>query len=156
MILDSTVFPFFISMIVLLAILLIVGVQVWRNFYAMLLLIPVSLFCGVYGYNTITDVLGYSVKDTIPDDSLYLGHLTSSNDEIIYVWIVPPGKQKPKGVEIPATESNKRKMEQARQGSQSGIKQGIRQRKSRPGEINSGEYQIYNFTIKHLPKKDTN
>lgn len=154
MILDSTVFPFFISMIVLLAILLIVGVHVWRNFYAMLFLIPISLFCGVYGYNTITDVLGYSIKDTIPDNSLYLNHMNSNTEEIIYVWIVPPGKSKPKGVEIPATENNKRKMEQARQGAQAGIKQGIQSRKSRPGEIQEGEYQIYNFTIKHLPKKD--
>ena len=154
MILDSTVFPFFISMIVLIAILLVVGVHVWRNFYAMLFVIPVSLFCGVYGYNTITDVLGYSIKDTIPDHSLYLKHIVNDDEEIIYVWVVPPGKSKPKGIEIPATKSNKQKMEQARRGVQAGIKQGIEQKKSKPGEQNDGEYIIYNFTIKHLPNKN--
>lgn len=154
MILDSTVFPFFVSMIVLIAILLVVGVHVWRDFYAMLFVIPVSLFCGVYGYNTITDVLGYSIKDTIPDQSLYVSHIVSSDDETIFVWIIPPGKLKPKGVEIPATEENKKQMSQARKSSQSGIKQGIEQKKQRPGEKNTGEYMIYNFTIKHLPKKD--
>lgn len=145
---DFNLLPFFASMLVLTLIVLGIGVHFYRKTLIMFVVIPVALFCVFTGYNTITSMLGYPVKQTIPEESLYLSHIENSDGTELYVWVLEPDRMMPKNYIMPATDSNKKQMQKAKDRSSNGISQKLGKYKSlRPGEKNSDEYLTYDFTV---------
>jgi len=114
----------------------------------MFVVIPVALFCAFTGYNTITQMLGYPIKQEIPEESLYLNHIENNDGTELYVWVLEPERMMPKNYSIPATDSNKKQMQRAKGRTDKGINQKIgKYKKLRPGADNSGEYLTYDFTV---------
>ena len=111
---DYNLFPFFASMILLIIIVLAIGVHFYRNALIMFVVIPVAMFCAFTGYNTITQMLGYPIKQEIPEESLYLNHIENSDGTELYVWVLEPERMMPKNYSIPATDSNKKQMQRAK------------------------------------------
>ena len=145
---DYNLFPFFASMILLIIIVLAIGVHFYRNALIMFVVIPVALFCAFTGYNTITQMLGYPIKQEIPEESLYLNHIKNNDGTELYVWVLEPERMMPKNYSIPATDSNKKQMQRAKGRTDKGINQKIgKYKKLRPGADNSGEYLTYDFTV---------
>ena len=145
---DWNLLPFFVSMLVLTLIVLAIGVHFYRNALVMFVVIPVALFCAFSGYNTITTMLGYPVKQTIPEESMYLNHIENSDGTELYVWVLEPRRMMPKNFSIPATEQNKKQMQRAKGQKGKGINQLIGKYKSdRKGEKNDGDYMVYDFAI---------
>lgn len=144
---DYTLLPFFSSMIILTLIILAIGIHFWRNVLVMFIVIPVAFFCAFSGYNTIVNVLGYPVQQSIPEDSLYVKHIESMDGTELYVWVIEPNKVKPKNFRIPATDKNKKTMDSASDRSEKGVPQQIGEDKDQNGELNLGEYRTYDFTI---------
>ena len=145
---DWNLLPFFASMLVLTLVVLAIGVHFYRNALVMFVVIPVALFCAFSGYNTITTMLGYPVKQTIPEESMYLNHIENSDGTELYVWVLEPKRMMPKNFSIPATEQNKKQMQQAKGKKGKGINQLIGKAETkRPGEKNDGDYMVYDFAI---------
>ena len=145
---DFNLLPFFASMLVLTLIVLGIGVHFYRNTLIMFIVIPIALFCAFTGYNTITTMLGYPIKQTIPEESMYLSHIENADGTELYVWVLEPKRMMPKNFNIPATDSNKKQMQRAKNRSAKGIAQQLGKYNSlRPGEKNTGEYLTYDFTI---------
>ena len=145
---DFNLLPFFASMLVLTLIVLGIGVHFYRNAMIMFILIPVALFCAFTGYNTITNMLGYPVTQTIPEESMYLMHVENGDGTELYVWVLEPERMMPKNYNIPATDENKKQMHRARDRTEKGINQQIGKYKSeRRGETNDGDYMTYDFSI---------
>jgi len=148
MMFDYNLLPFFISMIVFNIIVLAIGVYFWRNDLIMFVIIPIAFFCAFTGYKTITTMLGYPVKQTIPEESLYLSHIENTDGSELYVWVLEPERMMPKNYSIPATDSNKKQMQRAKDRTQNGVAQQLGRYKSiRPGDKNTGEYLTYDFSI---------
>ena len=145
---DWNLLPFFASMLVLTLIVLAIGVHFYRNALVMFVVIPVALFCAFSGYNTITTMLGYPVKQTIPEESMYLNHIENADGTELYVWVLEPKRMMPKNFSIPATEQNKKQMQRAKGKKGKGINQLIgKDETKRPGEKNDGDYMVYDFAI---------
>jgi hypothetical protein len=135
-------------MLVLTLIILAIGVHFYRNALVMFVVIPVALFCAFSGYNTITTILGYPVKQTIPEESMYIHHIENSDGTELYVWVLEPRRMMPKNFSIPATEQNKKQMQRAKGQKGKGINQLIGKAETkRLGEKNNGDYMVYDFTI---------
>ena len=151
---DFNLLPFFISMSVLIIIILAIGIHFYRNALVMFVVTPVAIFCAFTGYNTITNMLGYPIKQTIPEESLYLNHIENVDGTELYVWVLEPERMMPKNYSIPASDSNKKQMQRAKDRSQNGVAQQLGKYKSiRPGEKNTGEYLTYDFTVNNQGKK---
>ena len=119
----------------------------------MMLVIPVALVCVFSTYKTVTDILGYPIFQTIPDESLYLTHTNDPNEEFIFVWIIQPREDRPKNVRILNTEENKQALENAKQRSAKGIPQQIKSSMTaseRSGPKNNGNYESYDFMLDAL------
>ena len=145
---DFNLLPFFASMLVLTLIVLGIGVHFYRNALIMFIVIPVALFCAFTGYNTITTMLGYPVKQTIPEESMYLNHVENADGTELYVWVLEPERMMPKNYSIPVTAENKKQMQRAKGRQEKGINQQIGKYKSdRLGDKNDGDYLTYDFTI---------
>ncbi len=145
---DWNLLPFFVSMIILTLVVLVIGVHFYRNVLVMFVMIPVALFCAFTGYNTITTMLGYPVKQTIPEHSLYINHIENQDGSELYVWVLEPERMMPKNYSIPATDKNKKQMQRAKGKTGKGINQTISRTKSdRSGENNDGDYMVYDFVI---------
>jgi len=149
MVFDLSLLPLFISATILFSILLVVAMHIWKNFYAMLFLIPLSMTCIIFAYQDVVDVLGYPVSHTIPNDSIYVHHI--QRFQYIYVWVIEPGKDEPKSFRIDANPKSEKAFDSAQRKSSNGITQGIEN--SNGGEINLGEYQTYDFQIRHRINK---
>lgn len=146
---DFTLLPLFVSIMILLLVVLAVGIHFWRNAVVMMLIIPLSLGCAFTTYHTVTNILGYPVMQQIPDESLYLSHIESLDGEQLYVWAIEPAKALPKNFRIPATEQNRKTMNDAKKRAKKGIKQVLKQGRdyTRSGEHNPGDYLRYDFKV---------
>ena len=146
---DLNLLPFFLSMIALTVIVLAIGIHFWRNTLIMFIIIPVALFCAFSGYNTVVNILGYPVQQTIPEDALYLSHVQNGDGTELFVWVIEPEQMLPKNFRIPATDNNKKQMKKAQGQSSSGVPQVIRPGgKERDGKrYNPGEYRAYDFQV---------
>ena len=149
MVFDHNLFPLYSSLFLLTLVVLIIGVNVWKNWYAMLAIVPISLICGIIAYNTITNILGYPISEELKDNSLYLSHIESLEGEYIFVWIIEPKDIKPKAIQIPNTANNEEQLDKARQRGKQGIKQGLRKSEksnvtsnSRSGNLISYDFQV--------------
>jgi hypothetical protein len=93
-------------------------------------------------------MLGYPVKQTIPEDSMYLNHIENADGSELYVWVLEPERMMPKNYSVPATKENKKQMQRAKGRTDKGINQQIGKYKSeRKGETNDGDYMTYDFSI---------
>lgn len=149
MVFDLSLFPLFISATILFSILLIIAMHIWKNFYAMLLLIPLSMACIIFAYQDIVDVLGYPVSHSIPNNSIYVHHIQGS--EYIYVWVLEPNKIEPKAFRVDSDSKNEKAFDSAQRKSSNGIKQGIENNGN--AEENRGKYKVYDFQIRHRINK---
>lgn len=147
---DYNLLPFFVSMVLLVFIFLAIGIHFYRNTVVMFIIIPVAMFCTFFGYNTITNLLGYPVQQSIPEEAMYLSHIQNGDGTELYVWVLEPERLQPKNFRIPATEQNKKQFQTANARSKNGIPQLIKPEKKkgdRLGETNDGDYLTYDFTI---------
>lgn len=147
---DFSLLPLFVSVLILTLIVLGIGIHFARNLFIMMLVIPVALVCVFSTYKTVTDILGYPIFQTIPNESLYLTHTNDPNEEFIFVWIIQPREDRPKNVRILNTEENKQALENAKQRSAKGIPQQIKSSMTaseRSGPKNNGNYESYDFML---------
>jgi hypothetical protein len=147
---DFSLLPLFVSVLILTLIVLGIGIHFARNLFVMMLVIPVALVCVFSTYKTVTDILGYPIFQTIPDESLYLAHTNDPNEQFIFVWIIQPKEDRPKNVRILNTEENKQALENAKNRSAKGIPQQMKG--SLPpsgygGPLNKGNYESYDFVL---------
>jgi len=150
MLFDWELLPFFTSVLFLVLIVLAVGIHFWRNALVMAVVIPVALFSAFSGYTTITGILGYPIQQEIPEDSLYLYHIQSSDGDYLYVYAVEPEKLLPKNFKILATDTNKKVFQTAGERAEKGIPQAIApggDKEKRGSVENDGEYHAYDFQV---------
>ena len=130
-----------------------VAIKNYKNFIITFFIIPLTLVSVITSYTTVQRLLGYPVQAIIPDESVYITHLTGG--EFIYVWAFPPGADQPRAYSIPNTEQNKKAMEEAAEGQEQGRGQQISQKTGEGeegmmrgvGETDGGEYEVYDFII---------
>lgn len=145
--------PILASLLFLSMVVLWVAIKNYKNFIITFFIIPLTLVSVITSYTTVQRLLGYPVQAIIPDESVYITHLTGG--EFIYVWAFPPGADQPRAYSIPNTEQNKKAMEEAAEGQEQGRGQQISQKTGEGeegmmrgvGETDGGEYEVYDFII---------
>ena len=147
---DFSLLPLFISVLVLTLIVLAIGIHFARNIFVMITVIPIALVCVFSTYKTVTDILGYPILQTIPDESFYISHLPDPSEKWIFVWLIEPRTERPKNVKIPNTEKNQDELDRAADRGKMGIPQQLRGKQIPTGEggpINMGDYEAYDFVL---------
>ena len=119
------------------------------NWLWVFLLVPLTLGSAVTIYQTVSNLLGYAVWLQIPEDSLYQWHAESLDESHIIVVVYPPTELRTRKFAIPNTEQNRESMNQAKEKSERGNPQQIRQSEenSNNGETRGGEYETYDFNL---------
>ena len=152
--------PLFISLFFLAVVVLWFSVQNYKNVTMTAVIIPLTLLATVVSYMTVDKILGYPIKAEMADDSLYLSHIESQDNERIFVWIIEPGSTKPRSVSIANTDNNRKAMSDAKAKTEKGVKQKMKLKASEwerkadgeeagnNGMTPGGEYEIYDFTIR--------
>lgn len=148
MIYTVDLFPILASLLFLSMVVLWVAVRNYKNFLITFIIIPLTLASVITSYTTVQRLLGYPVQTLIPDESVYITHLTGG--DWIYVWAFPPESEKPRAYSIPNTEQNKKAMEAAAEGQEQGRGQQISQSGDQMqgvGQTQGGEYVTYDFIM---------
>lgn len=87
------------------------------------LLIPLSLVAVATSVVTVSNLLGFPVKSELPEKTEYVAHELSG--DVIYVWVMLPHIKMPRAYEIPATNENRKTMDQAAKGKKQGTGRSI-------------------------------
>lgn len=149
MIYNTALLPLLLSLLIVSLVVLWIAVTNRKNFLITFIVIPLTLGSATVSYFTVDNLLGYPVQETIPDDSVYISHLTS--DVAIYVWVMPPESMLPRAYSIENTEENQKTMEQAQQGQDQGRSQMIGEKEeSVDGQTDGGEYEAYDFNMERF------
>lgn len=135
-------FPFFISLCTLAVIVLTVAVLNRNNYLATFIIIPTALASCFVAYFTVSSLLGFPVVGTIPEGSLYLSHVESIDKQSIFVWVVVPKSEKPKAIQIPNSNQNRKNMNGADEKSAAGVPQLVGEEQGAPGD-----YIVYDFVV---------
>jgi hypothetical protein len=138
--------PILLSIIFLSIVVLWVAIKNYQNFLLMFLIIPLTIFSGWTAYSTVDKLLGYPVFAKIEDDAFYITHVEDPMGDFIFVWLVNPGELKPKSVMVVNSKENKESLEDAKEKTESGIPQMIKQKQVEgQGQTLGGELEIYDF-----------
>lgn len=148
-ILDIQLLPILAALGFLSVIVLWTIIKFHKNTLVIAILIPLTIAAFTTTYITLENVLGYPITQEMKDDTLYIEHLVSENNNVIYVWILEPGGTVPRSIIIPLTKENKKELKKAKQQQGQGIPQLIKQKGAKGplgvGETDGGEYETYNF-----------
>jgi len=138
--------PILLSIIFLSIVVLWVAIKNYQNFLLMFLIIPLTIFSGWTAYSTVDTLLGYPVFAKIEADAFYITHVEDPMGDFIFVWLVNPGELKPKSVMVVNSKENKESLEDAKEKTENGIPQMIRQKQEEgQGQTLGGELEIYDF-----------
>ena len=161
--------PLFISLFFLAVVVLWLAIHNYKNVTITAVIIPLTLLATVVSYMTVDKLLGYPIKATMAEESLYLSHIESPDSERIFVWIIEPGSSKPRSISIINTDNNRKAMADAKAKTEAGVKQKMRKKPSeweRKSDENSeqsnqvmtegGEWETYDFQIRGGSLKNYN
>ena len=122
--------PLFISLFFLAVVVLWLAIHNYKNVTITAVIIPLTLLATVVSYMTVDKLLGYPIKATMAEESLYLSHIESPDSERIFVWIIEPGSSKPRSISIINTDNNRKAMADAKAKTEAGVKQKMRKKPS--------------------------
>lgn len=154
-IISQDMIPVLVTLFVLALVTLVTIAYVSRErfFIPVFIIIPTIFFCVYISWATISNLLGFPVATAIPDRSIYLAHVTSEEENVLYVWAKSPKDKKPRLYEVPNTKNNKKQMNEAKQRAGEGIPQVLARkpedRKGNGGRTPGGDYQRYDFNVGH-------
>lgn len=138
--------PILLSIIFLSIVVLWVAIKNYENFLLMFLIIPLTIFSGWTAYSTVDKLLGYPVFEEVLADSFYITHVDDPMGDYIFVWLVLSGELKPKSIMVINSKENKEKLEEAKEKTEQGIPQMIRQKQEEgQGKTLGGELEVYDF-----------
>ena len=139
--------PVLIALISLSTVMLWIAIKNYKNLFAMMIIIPLTIFSGWTVYTTIDKLLGYPVVESFTEESIYISHVESLDGDWLFVWIFKPVDTRPKAIMVPNSENNKETMEEAKARSEGGIPQVIKSKKDNNGQTNGGEIERYDFQM---------
>jgi len=149
-VLDIQLLPILVALGFLSIVTLWTIIKYYKNSLIVAILIPLTIISFTTTYITLERVLGYPIDLTIPEESIYLSHVVSDYNNVIYVWILEPGSTIPRSIIIPLTKENKEQMRAAKKRQASGIPQMIRKdgdNLAGVGQTKGGDYVLYNFQV---------
>lgn len=159
-ILDVQLLPILLALGFLSIVMLWTIIKYYKNTILIAILIPLTIISFTTTYVTLERVLGYPITQTIPEGSLYITHVVSDHNNVIYVWILEPDETVPRANTIPLTTKNEKRLKEAQKRQSQGIPQLIREGeegKQGAGQTRGGEYVLYNFQVsdpQNLKNKD--
>ena len=147
-------FPLLVSLFILAVVVLWFSIQNYKNASLLAIIIPLTLAATIISYLSVQSILGYPIVKDIEKDSIYISHITSADDEFIFVWVIEPGSLKPRALTIPNSDNNKKQMSDAKEKTQAGLKQKLAPHPNEKklieqgrGQTEGGEYMVYDFQI---------
>jgi|TARA_R110002074_G_scaffold340496_2_gene510955 hypothetical protein len=149
-VLDIQLLPILVALGFLSIVTLWTIIKYYKNSLIVAILIPLTIISFTTTYITLERVLGYPIDLTIPEESIYLSHIVSDYNNVIYVWILEPSSTIPRSIIIPLTKENKEQMRAAKKRQASGIPQMIRkggENLAGIGQTKGGDYVLYNFQV---------
>lgn len=145
----SELTAFYVAVALMTVGILYVGIYLVRSRW-MFAVIPFMIGSAITSYVTLESILGYPVRDEVPEESLYISHLSLEN-EIVF-WLLIPGENEPKAIKVPATDEQKQKAQKAQKKTEGGIPQVMR-RKKRSTEVDM--FEFYDFQVQRGVSKDS-
>jgi len=147
-------FPLLVSLFILAVVVLWFSIQNYKNASLLAIIIPLTLAATIISYLSVQSILGYPIVKDIEKDSIYISHITSADDEFIFVWVIEPGSLKPRALTIVNSDNNKKQMSDAKEKTQAGLKQKLAPHPNEKklleqgrGQTEGGEYMVYDFQI---------
>ena len=137
--------PFFISMFLMTAVILWIGVIMRKHTVVMAVLIPIVLGSTAISYTTIQRLLGYPIEKTLIDESFYLYHIESIDSKYIFVWLIEPGDLNQRALVFANTDDNRKQAEKAKQAQGEGKSQALKNAPTGNGQTSNAEFEMYNF-----------